>query len=96
MNIAGVLVHAYPGEQARVRAGLSAFAGVELHHETGDGRFIITVTDTRDEHCDDTMLAIERTPGIASATLAYHSFEPEDSNNCAEPATMSAGSSRGA
>ena len=77
MNIAGILVHAYPDTQDKVRATLGAMGGVELHHETDDGRFIITVEDTDNVSCDDTIVALDGAPGIASTTLAYHSFEPD-------------------
>ncbi len=76
MNIAGVLVHAYPGEQDTVRAALETMEGVEVHHETDDGRFVVTVEDSGDTLADDTILALNRVPGVVSAALAYHNFEP--------------------
>ncbi len=79
MNIAGVLIHAYPGKQGAVRATLETLAGVELHHETPDGRFIVTVEDEADTSCDTTIMQLQRMPGIAAATLAYHNFEPDNS-----------------
>jgi nitrate reductase NapD len=98
MNIAGVLIHAYPGEQERARAALLAIDGVEVHHETGDGRFIVTVEDGENTSCDDTVLALQNTPGIASAALVYHSFESEDinPNTSAELAVAPASPNRGA
>ena len=90
MNIAGILVHAYPGESDTVRGALQALEGVEVHHETEDGRFIITVVDTKDSRCDDTVLTLHHTPGVATAALAYHSFEPEDTNASVALAAQSA------
>lgn len=78
MNIAGVLVHAYPGKHTTVRATLEELPGVELHHETPDGRFIVTVEDEADVSCDTTIMNLQRMPGIAAATLAYHNFETEN------------------
>ena len=78
MNIAGVLIHAYPGKQAHVRASLEELPGVELHHETPDGRFIVTVEDDAETSCDATIMQLQRTSGVAAATLAYHNFEPEN------------------
>lgn len=96
MNIAGVLIHAYPGQSDTTRTALADFAGVEVHHETDDGRFIVTITDTSDEYCDDTIMALQNAPGIASATLTYHSFEPEDPNHeSAGPAAVTAGCGSG-
>ncbi|GBE43727.1 MAG TPA: nitrate reductase [Rhizobiales bacterium] len=90
MTIAGILIHAYPGHAETVRAMLVETQGVELHHETGDGRFIITVEDAGDTRCDDTVLALQRIPGVASASLAYHNFEPEDINTPAGPSALPA------
>ena len=90
MNIAGILVSAYPGEQDTARAALKAMEGVEMHHETDDGRFIVTVEDTESSRCDDTVLALHNTKGVASAALAYHSFEPQDINASVELAPASA------
>ena len=96
MNIAGVLVHAYPGQSDTARAALADFTGIEVHHETDDERFIITITDTADACCDDTIMALQNAPGIASATLTYHSFEPEDPNQeSAGPAAVTAGQGPG-
>ena len=90
MNIAGILVHAYPGERDTVRIALRALDGVEVHHETDDGRFIVTVVDTESTRCDDTVLALHHTPGVATAALAYHSFEPEETNASVALAASSA------
>lgn len=96
MNIAGVLVHAYPGEQDRARTSLAALAGVELHHETDDGRFIVTVEDQPDTPCGDTIMELQSAPGIASAALAYHSFEPDEPTPLSPLAGVSASPIRGA
>ncbi len=90
MNIAGVLVHAFPGKRETARAALRALDGVEVHHETDDGRFIVTVEDGENSCCDDTVLALHNTPGVASAALVYHSFEAEDIDASAEPAAAPA------
>ncbi|VAW17778.1 hypothetical protein MNBD_ALPHA09-333 [hydrothermal vent metagenome] len=90
MNIAGILVNANPGEQDTVRTALSAMEGVELHHETDDGRFIITVEDTEASSCDRTVLTLHNAAGVASAALAFHSFETEDTNASVELAPSSA------
>ncbi len=96
MNIAGVLIHAYPGATETARAALQTLEGVELHHETPDGRFIVTVEDGENACCDDTILALANTPGVASAALVYHSFESENLNASAELAATPASPIRGA
>ena len=85
MNIAGILIHAYPGKGETVRSALEAIEGVEVHHQTDDGRFIVTVEDAGDTSSGDTVLALHNVPGVACASLAYHSFEPENANTSAGP-----------
>jgi nitrate reductase NapD len=38
---------------------------------------IVTVEDTDDNSAGDTVLALHRLPGVLSAALVYHHFEPE-------------------
>ena len=96
MAIAGVLIHAYPHCQDAVRSALAELGGVEIHRATQDGRFIVTVEDTRTARLDDTLLALHRIEGVASAALAYHSFESDEENIDAELAAMPASLTGGA
>lgn len=95
MNIAGVLIHAYPGQNDKAREALSILEGVEVHHETDDGRFIVTVEDGEDSRCDDIVLDLHNTPGVASAALVYHNFESENTNVSPNQAAPSASPIRG-
>lgn len=90
MSIAGVLIHAYPGSTNAVRSALEGLNGVEIHRETDDGRYIVTVEDTETTRLDDTILALQQLSGVASVALAYHSFEPEEANSSAELAAKPA------
>lgn len=77
MNICGVLVHALPEKGKDVAAAISGLDGAELHQTVPDGRMIVTVEDTEDKSAGDTVLALHRLPGVLSAALVYHHFEPE-------------------
>jgi nitrate reductase NapD len=77
MNIAGVLVHAYAKRREAVRQHLSDLTGVEIHQETNDGRFVITVEDVNGSDPGDIILAIHRIEGVISAALVFHHFEDE-------------------
>jgi periplasmic nitrate reductase NapD len=96
MNIAGILIHSYPGQASAVRAALAAIDGLEVHHETEDGRFIVTVEDAGEMRAGDTVVALYAIPSVASAALAYHSFEPDDPDSGAGPAALPARPTPGA
>ena len=77
MNICGVLVHATPGRQAAVAEALAALGNTEVHQITNDSRLIVTVEEADDRTAGDTVLAMHRIPGVLSAALVYHHFEPD-------------------
>lgn len=77
MNICGVLVHATPGRQAAVAEALNALGNAEVHQITEDSRLIVTVEEADDKTAGDTILAMRRIPGVLSAALVYHHFEPD-------------------
>jgi periplasmic nitrate reductase NapD len=78
MNICGVLVHAVPTDVIAVAAALAQLPGVELHGEADAGRLIVTVEDSADAPASDSLARIHALPGVVSAALVYHHFEPDD------------------
>lgn len=87
MNICGVLVHATPGRADEVADALNALANAEVHQITEDNRLIVTVEEADDQTAGDTVLAMHRIPGVLSAALVYHHFEPDQES---EHATIEA------
>lgn len=79
MNICGVLVHALPDKGADVAVAINGLDGAELHETVPDGRMIVTVEDTGNSSAGDTVLALHKLPGVLSAALVYHHFEPDES-----------------
>jgi nitrate reductase NapD len=77
MNICGLLVHAHPDRGDEVRQAIGMVAGADLHHTVPDGRMVVTVEDTDDTSAGDAVLALHRIPGVLSAALVYHHFEPD-------------------
>lgn len=77
MNICGVLVHALPGRDAEIAAAIGEIDGAELHETVSGGRMIVTVEDTEESSAGDAVLALHKLPGVLSAALVYHHFEPE-------------------
>jgi nitrate reductase NapD len=56
----------------RLRAQLKGLPGVEIHAETPDGRFIITVEDTAEANAGETLLALHRIDDVLAAALVSH------------------------
>lgn len=77
MNITGVLVHAHPDKLSKVREALGEMPGVEVHQAGEDGRLVVTAEDTAEVSAGDTILAMHRMEGVLSATLVYHNFDPD-------------------
>jgi nitrate reductase NapD len=71
MNISGAIVYAAPRQFDSVRARLAALPGVEIHTETGDGRFIITVEEIPGVPAADTVMRLHQLEGVLSAAMVY-------------------------
>ncbi|HXF65319.1 MAG TPA: chaperone NapD [Burkholderiales bacterium] len=71
MNIASAVVYAVPGRTGAVREQLRALPGVEIHAETADGRFVVTVEDAPEAAAADTIVALHRLEGVLSAAMVY-------------------------
>jgi len=71
MDISSAVVHALPCSQDEVRAQLEALPGVEIHAETPDGRFIVTVEDTPGGSAADTVMRLHSLRGVLAATMVY-------------------------
>jgi nitrate reductase NapD len=71
-EVASAIVSAVPGRAASLRACLQAMPGVEIHGETGDGRFVISVEDSAAGSTGDTLLALHRIDDVVAAALVAH------------------------
>ena len=71
MDSSSAVVHAMPCSQDEVRAELEALPGVEIHAETPDGRFIVTVEDTHGGSAADTVMRLHSLRGVLAATMVY-------------------------
>ena len=66
------IVSALPGQRARLRAAMLGLPGVEIHGETRDGRFIVTIESTGKASAGDTLLALHRLEDVLAAALVSH------------------------
>ncbi len=77
MNLSSVLVNALPQALDEVAASLSLLAGVEIHATTAEGRLIVTIEADSDQAVANLFTQINQQPGVLSASMVYHQFEPD-------------------
>ncbi|HKA39406.1 MAG TPA: chaperone NapD [Burkholderiales bacterium] len=77
MNISSAIVYAMPKRADTIRAQLAALPGVQIHVETGDGRFIVTVEDVPGTSVADTIVQLHRLDGVLSAAMVYQYSDDE-------------------
>jgi nitrate reductase NapD len=83
MNISSLVVHVRPECAAAAQQALRALPGVEIHAASADGRLVVTVEADSDGHASQIHDRIAATPGVMSAALVYHQFEPDpDQESC--------------
>jgi nitrate reductase NapD len=78
MDIASAVIHAAPGRRAEVRAQLEGLRGLEIHAETPEGRFVVTVEDTAAGSAADTVVQLHRLDGVLSAAMVYQYSDSQE------------------
>jgi len=71
-EIASAVVYAFPGRHEQVREALERQPGVEIHAETPDGRFVVTVEASARATTGDNLLALQNLEGVSAAALVAH------------------------
>ena len=71
-EVASAIVSALPGRREALKARMLALPGVEIHAETPDGRFIVTVESTGRSSAGDTLLALHGLDEVLAAALVSH------------------------
>lgn len=77
MSISGVVLHVRPGDIEPVSQCVTAMVGVEIHATTEDGRLVVTVDQADDRDASETLVALQNTDGVLSASLVYNYFEQD-------------------
>lgn len=75
-NVCGIVVHLAPERAQGALEALAALPGVEIIGASPEGRVALTAIDTPDALALDQLTAMHRLPGVVSASLTYHAFEP--------------------
>ncbi|HEV2430226.1 MAG TPA: chaperone NapD [Burkholderiales bacterium] len=76
VEVVSAVVSALPGQRERLRAAMLGLPGVEIHGETRDGRFIVTIESTGEASAGDTLLALHRLEDVLAAALVSHYSAP--------------------
>ena len=71
MNISSAIVYSNPRQAGTVRASLAGLPGIEIHQQTDDGRFIVTVEDVPGASVADTVMQMHRLEGVLFAAMVY-------------------------
>jgi periplasmic nitrate reductase NapD len=72
VEIVSAIVSALPGQRERLRAAMLGLPGVEIHGETRDGRFVVSIESTGEASAGDTLLALHRLEDVLAAALVSH------------------------
>ena len=75
INICGVLVQAKPEKVDFVVQTLTDISGVDIHHQTDNGKIIITIEDTETRFASDIITDVSGVDGVLVASLVYHQSE---------------------
>lgn len=71
MHLSSIVVHAEPRLRQPLRRTLEALPGVEVHVDSGDGRFVVTIESEDATSSIRTYESIERCQGVISVALVY-------------------------
>ena len=71
LHIASLVVHAPPSRLGEVERALAEIPGTEVHASSPAGKLVVTLERPSAATMTDTVLEIQRLPGVLSATLVY-------------------------
>lgn len=86
MNITSAIVYSLPNAHEALRQCLRSLPGVEIHAETPDGRFVVTIEDSEDAaSVPDTVTALQRLEGVLSVAMVYQYCDDAEQMQEVEP-----------
>ena len=71
LHIASLVVHAPPSRLGEVEQALHELEGTHVHASSPAGKLVVTLELPSAAAMTDTVLAIQRLPGVLSASLVY-------------------------
>ena len=75
LHIAGIVVHARPGEAASVATAVAAGSGAVVHVASPEGKLVVTLEAATAREVAARIEAIQRLDGVLSALLVYQHNE---------------------
>ena len=76
VHVAGIVVHAYPEDAARIVAAIASRPGARVHAQSPDGRLVVTLEADDGDAIAAAVVAIQRIDGVLVASLVYQHSEP--------------------
>lgn len=74
-HIAGIVVHAMPGQLARVRAAIDGITGAEIHAASDAGKLVVTIEAPTSRAIAAHLTYLHQLDGVLSAALVYQHNE---------------------
>jgi nitrate reductase NapD len=76
LHISSVVVHARPEAADAAARAIERLRGAEIHQRIADGKLIVTLETAGTGEIMQRIEAINELPGVISAALVYHHWEP--------------------
>jgi nitrate reductase NapD len=81
LHIASLVIHALPSRAGEVAQALGDLDGAQVHASSAAGKLVVTLEQPSAAAMTDAVLAIQRLPGVLSATLVYQCADTLEAMN---------------
>ena len=81
LHIASLVVHAAPARLGEVEKGLHDVHGAHVHASSPAGKLVVTLEQPSAAAMSEAVLAIQRLPGVLSASLVYQCADTLEAMN---------------
>jgi len=81
LHIASLVVHAAPARLGEVERALDDIEGAHVHAASPAGKLAVTLEQPSTAAMTDAVLAIQRLPGVLSASLVYQCADTLEAMN---------------
>ena len=81
LHIASLVVHAPPSRLGAVEQALRELEGTHVHASSPAGKLVVTLEQPSAEAMGEAVFAIQRLPGVLSATLVYQCADTLEAMN---------------
>jgi len=71
VELAGIIVSAFPKDLDTIRSQLTSLSGVEVHHATPDGHLIVTIEQSTHQQLSADLSTIQDIANLLSLSMVY-------------------------